>query len=139
MDGRSFSRLAGSRAAAALVAVGLAAVCGCGGEGAEGSDTGHPGDHARHPPATAGHPLDRVVRIVEEGRSVTVAALHGACGDGVEVSAVGTRGRVVLTATVTGRRNGGDRTERARMRQVAVELMPGAASSPYSQAYSEVR
>lgn len=69
-----------------------------------------------------GLPLNRLVRVAADGRSVTVVALHGACDDGAAVDVLETRGSVVLSATVKGRANEGNCTKQAKMQQVTVKL-----------------
>ncbi|OAH10917.1 hypothetical protein STSP_57590 [Streptomyces jeddahensis] len=51
-------------------------------------------------------PIDRLVEVTADGRSVTVAALHSACDDGLRVDALETDGSVVLSAAVTGTQEG---------------------------------
>ncbi|MDT0382668.1 hypothetical protein RM572_28360 [Streptomyces sp. DSM 42041] len=51
-------------------------------------------------------PVSRLVDVAADGRSVTVAALHGACDDGLEMDALETDGSVVLWAAVTGTQQG---------------------------------
>ncbi|MFF1399192.1 hypothetical protein ACFVZD_36035 [Streptomyces sp. NPDC058287] len=69
-----------------------------------------------------GYPLNRLIGITDDGRSVTVVALHGVCDDGAEVDALETRGSVVLSATVKGHDDGAICTKQARMQQVTVKL-----------------
>lgn len=69
-----------------------------------------------------GYPLNRLIRITDDGRSVTVVALHGVCDDGAEVDVLETRGSVVLSATVKGHEDGSTCTKQARMQQVTVKL-----------------
>ncbi|MET8331562.1 hypothetical protein [Streptomyces sp. NPDC005181] len=69
-----------------------------------------------------GYPINRLVRIAADGRSVTVVALHGVCDDGPVVDVLETSGSVVLSASVKYRRDGGDCTKQARMQQVTVKL-----------------
>ncbi|MFG2559147.1 hypothetical protein [Streptomyces sp. NPDC048496] len=69
-----------------------------------------------------GYPLDRLVRIASDGRSVTVVALHGACDDGPKVDALETSGSVVLSATVKDHEDGSICTKQARMQQLTVKL-----------------
>ncbi|MFB7715498.1 hypothetical protein [Streptomyces sp. NPDC056105] len=70
----------------------------------------------------AGYPLNRLLGITDDGRSVTVVALHGVCDDVSEVDVLETRGSVVLSATVTGHEGGATCTKQARMQQVTVKL-----------------
>ncbi|MFE6184047.1 hypothetical protein ACFQ6U_06425 [Streptomyces sp. NPDC056465] len=51
-------------------------------------------------------PIDRLTRIAEDGRSVTVAAAHGSCDTGPAVDALETDDSVVLSAYSTGRNDG---------------------------------
>ncbi|MFC8262290.1 hypothetical protein ACFUNF_32905 [Streptomyces sp. NPDC057291] len=69
-----------------------------------------------------GYPINRLVQIAADGRSVTVVALHGVCDDGPVVDVLETRGSVVLSASVKYRKDGGDCTKQARMQQVTVKL-----------------
>nr|WP_285562271.1 hypothetical protein [Streptomyces hygroscopicus] len=68
-----------------------------------------------------GQPLDRVVRIAVDGRSVTVIALDGVCDDGPVVTVLETAGSVVLSGAVENQEHG-DCTKQARPRQVTVRL-----------------
>ncbi|MFR9789739.1 hypothetical protein ACL07V_13870 [Streptomyces sp. MB22_4] len=68
-----------------------------------------------------GLPLDRLVRIAADGRSVTVIALGGACDAGPVVTVLETAGSVVLSGTVENQEHG-DCTKQARLRQVTVRL-----------------
>ncbi|MEW2622170.1 hypothetical protein [Streptomyces sp. NPDC048106] len=68
-----------------------------------------------------GLPLDRLVRIAADGRSLTVVALSGVCDDGPVVSVLETHGSVVLSGSAEGRK-GGACTKQARLRQVTVKL-----------------
>ncbi|MFE7706356.1 hypothetical protein ACFU6I_11265 [Streptomyces sp. NPDC057486] len=70
-----------------------------------------------------GYPLDRLVQIAADGRSVTMVALHGACDDGPVVNVLETHGSVVLSGSVKHRKD--DRvlcTKQARLQQVTVKL-----------------
>ncbi|MFF3057333.1 hypothetical protein [Streptomyces sp. NPDC057909] len=69
-----------------------------------------------------GHPVNRLVQIAADGRSVTVVALHGVCDDGPVVDVLETRGSVVLSASVKYLKDDGDCTKQARMQQVTVKL-----------------
>ncbi|WP_327240838.1 hypothetical protein OG243_42415 [Streptomyces sp. NBC_01318] len=69
-----------------------------------------------------GYPVDRLVQIAADGRSVTVVALHGVCDDGPVVDVLETRGSVVLSASVKYLKDEGDCTKQARMQQVTVKL-----------------
>lgn len=69
-----------------------------------------------------GHPLDRLVKITDHGRSVTVVALHGVCDDEAEVDVLETHGSVVLSAAVKGHGSGSTCTKQASLQQVTVEL-----------------
>ncbi|MFI1680830.1 hypothetical protein [Streptomyces sp. NPDC020607] len=71
-----------------------------------------------------GLPLHRLVGTAAGGRAVTVTALHGACDDGAVVTALETRGSVVLTPSVRRRERDDDApcTSQAEMERVTVEL-----------------
>ncbi|WP_172386292.1 hypothetical protein [Streptomyces sp. MNP-20] len=69
-----------------------------------------------------GYPLNRLVQIAADGRSVTVVALHGACDSGSTVDVLETSGSIVLSASVKGHKVGGNCTKQARMQQVKVKL-----------------
>ncbi|MGW4030707.1 hypothetical protein ACWEFL_15530 [Streptomyces sp. NPDC004838] len=69
-----------------------------------------------------GPPLDRLIRIAADGRSVTVVALHGVCDDGPAVDVLETSGSVVLSASVKDRNDSGNCTKQAKLRQVTVKL-----------------
>ncbi|MCX5323369.1 hypothetical protein [Streptomyces sp. NBC_00120] len=69
-----------------------------------------------------GYPLDRLVRIAADGRSVTVVALHGACDDGAVVDVLETTRSVMLSASVKEANDDGNCTKQAKLQQVAVEL-----------------
>lgn len=69
-----------------------------------------------------GHPLNRLVQIAADGRSVTVVALHGVCDDGAAVNVLETSGSVVLSASVKGHKDSGTCTKQAKMQQVTVKL-----------------
>ncbi|MFF7144048.1 hypothetical protein ACFZB5_22855 [Streptomyces nodosus] len=69
-----------------------------------------------------GRPIDRLIRITGDGRSVTVVALHGVCDDGAGVDVLETRGSVVLSAAVKGHEGGGICTKQSRLQQVTVKL-----------------
>ncbi|MFI1952940.1 hypothetical protein ACH437_13990 [Streptomyces xinghaiensis] len=68
-----------------------------------------------------GYPLDRLVEVSGDGRSVTVVALHGFCDDGPVVDVLETRGSVVLSAFVKSPEYTGNCTKQAKMQQVTVE------------------
>jgi hypothetical protein len=51
-------------------------------------------------------PLDRLVEVAGDGRSVTVRANHGSCDDGPVVDVLETGGSVVLSASVVGTKDG---------------------------------
>ncbi|RFU82902.1 hypothetical protein DY218_30555 [Streptomyces triticagri] len=84
----------------------------------------HPSKRAQTPIKRAddvpGLPVNRL--IAEDGRSVTVIALHGACDNGPKVEVLETRGSVVLSATVKRAEHDGNCTKQAKMQQVTVEL-----------------
>ncbi|MFJ9085201.1 hypothetical protein ACIRL3_22560 [Streptomyces sp. NPDC102384] len=67
-------------------------------------------------------PLNRLLQVSADGRSVTVVALHGVCDDGPRVDVLETRGSVVLSAFVTGR--AGERlcTKQGKLERVEVRL-----------------
>ncbi|GHC60217.1 hypothetical protein [Streptomyces flavofungini] len=68
-----------------------------------------------------GSPLDQLLQIAADGRTVTVIALHGACDDGPQVDVLETRGSVVLSASVKNP-DDGDCTKQAKKRRVTVHL-----------------
>ncbi|MFF0449960.1 hypothetical protein ACFYT4_26740 [Streptomyces sp. NPDC004609] len=69
-----------------------------------------------------GHPLEQLVRMSGDGRSVIVAALHGVCDDGPVVHALETQGSVVLSPSVKNRKDGGNCTKQGKLQQVTVKL-----------------
>ncbi|MFI0982592.1 hypothetical protein ACH4SP_36985 [Streptomyces sp. NPDC021093] len=69
-----------------------------------------------------GLPLQNLVRIAADGRSVTVVALHGVCDEGPVVEVLETRGSVVLSTSVGQRKHEGLCTDQAKERQVTVRL-----------------
>ncbi|MFE7244439.1 hypothetical protein [Streptomyces sp. NPDC057580] len=69
-----------------------------------------------------GLPLDRLIQIAADGRSVTVVALHGVCDDGPAVDVLETSGSIVLSASVKDRKNKGNCTKQAKLQQVTVKL-----------------
>ncbi|MFZ3592665.1 hypothetical protein [Streptomyces sp. BH104] len=69
-----------------------------------------------------GHPLDRLLEVSADGRTVTVVALHGVCDDGPRVDALESRGSVVLSASVTGRDEGRVCTKQGKLERVEVRL-----------------
>ncbi|WP_432108629.1 hypothetical protein [Streptomyces sp. AA1529] len=77
-----------------------------------------------HTSGSRGH-LEHLVRISSDGRSVTVAALHGVCDDGARVEVRESSGSVVLTASVKEREDrdpGALCTKQAVRQQVTVTL-----------------
>jgi hypothetical protein len=66
-------------------------------------------------------PLGGLTKVAEDGRSVTVLAHHGSCDDGPVVTALETRGSVVLSASVTGT-DDGPCTSDLRGEKVTVKL-----------------
>ncbi|UNZ16903.1 hypothetical protein [Streptomyces sp. 891-h] len=70
----------------------------------------------------SGFSLHHLVRIADDGHSVTVVAQHGACDSGPVVKALETRDSVVLSATVGKREKGGHCTKQAKLQQVTVKL-----------------
>ncbi|MEU1144406.1 hypothetical protein ACFYO9_12110 [Streptomyces sp. NPDC005863] len=80
-----------------------------------------------HPPIERtseipGYPIDQLVRVAADGRSVTVVALHCVCEGEPAVSVLETRGSAVLSASVVSRKNTGNCTAQAKMQQVTVAL-----------------
>ncbi|MFC5204683.1 hypothetical protein ACFQ5X_50105 [Streptomyces kaempferi] len=69
-----------------------------------------------------GLPLNRLIRITEDGRSVTVVAVHGVCDDEPEVDVFETTGSVVLWASVAERGDKGNCTKQGKLQQVTVKL-----------------
>ncbi|MER6134480.1 hypothetical protein [Streptomyces sp. NPDC001815] len=69
-----------------------------------------------------GYPLNRLVQMSADGRSVTVVALHGVCDNSPVVDVLETRGSVVLSASVQDQKDGDDCTKQGRLRQVTVKL-----------------
>lgn len=69
-----------------------------------------------------GLPLNRLVKIAEDGRSVVVVALHRVCDEEPEVDVLETRGSVVLSAAAKNPGGGGKCTKQARMQQVTVKV-----------------
>ncbi|MFJ8927770.1 hypothetical protein ACIRLA_14445 [Streptomyces sp. NPDC102364] len=130
----------------ALTVIGLVAAAGCGNEKVAGDDGGDAlterarqvaaqwayerrnfPSKAPRPPVKPAHdlpgfPLNRLLQVSADGRSVTVVALHGVCDDGPRVDVLETRGSVVLSASVTGR--GGERlcTKQGKLERVEVRL-----------------
>jgi hypothetical protein len=66
-------------------------------------------------------PLGGLMKVAQDGRSVTVVAHHGSCDDGPVVAALETNGSVVLSAAVTGV-NDGPCTDDLRGEKVTVTL-----------------
>ncbi|CAM5638229.1 hypothetical protein STAFG_2613 [Streptomyces afghaniensis 772] len=66
-------------------------------------------------------PLGGLTGVAQDGRSVTVVAHHGSCDDGPVVTALETRGSVVLSASVTGT-DDGPCTSDLRGEKVTVKL-----------------
>ncbi|WP_425837982.1 hypothetical protein [Streptomyces fractus] len=69
-----------------------------------------------------GFPLDRLLKVSADGRSVTVVAMHGVCDDGPTVDVLETRDSVVLTASVTGRDRDRVCTAQGKLERVEVPL-----------------
>ncbi|MFI5664894.1 hypothetical protein [Streptomyces sp. NPDC051684] len=69
-----------------------------------------------------GLPLNRLLAVSADGRTVTVVALHGVCDDGPAVAALETRGSVVLSASVTGRDDDHVCTKQGKLERVEVRL-----------------
>lgn len=68
-----------------------------------------------------GLPLQHLVRIAADGRSVTVVALYGVCDDGSAVEVLETPGGVVLSASVKQKQKGVC-TKQGKQQQVVVKL-----------------
>ncbi|MFF6804603.1 hypothetical protein [Streptomyces sp. NPDC012616] len=69
-----------------------------------------------------GLPLNRVIQIAADGRSVTVVALNGVC-DSAAVDVLETSGSVVLSVSVKDRKDSGNcTTKQAKLQQVTVKL-----------------
>ncbi|WP_105971390.1 hypothetical protein [Streptomyces geranii] len=66
--------------------------------------------------------LDQFIEASEDGRSVTVAAHHGACDDGPAVDVLETDGSVVLSASVNGGHQEGACTAQLLSKKVTVKL-----------------
>ncbi|NBM17985.1 hypothetical protein [Streptomyces sp. GC420] len=66
-------------------------------------------------------PLGGLIKVAEDGRSVTVVATHGSCDDGPAVDALETSGSVVLSASAVGAKDG-DCTGEMRGERVTVKL-----------------
>lgn len=69
-----------------------------------------------------GFPINRLVRIAADGRSVTVVALHGVCKGGSDVDVLEANGSVVLSDSVNDRKHGSNCTKQARLQQMTVTL-----------------
>ncbi|MFF2508110.1 hypothetical protein ACFVTY_32810 [Streptomyces sp. NPDC058067] len=82
----------------------------------------HPQPPIRPAQGMPGYPVDRLVRIAADGRSVAVIALHGVCDQGASVDVLETRGSVVLSASTKGDGHDGNCTKQARMQGVTVKL-----------------
>jgi hypothetical protein len=76
---------------------------------------------SRDVPAGTPAPLDRLVSVAGDGRTLTVLADHGSCDSGPAVHVLETRTGVVLSASVLGARKGPCTGERIRAR-VTVKL-----------------
>ncbi|GAA2274409.1 hypothetical protein GCM10010415_47170 [Streptomyces atrovirens] len=66
-------------------------------------------------------PLGRLARIAEDGRSISVIAIHGVCDDGPSVDVLETHGSVVLSASVKNPETG-NCSAQAKEKQVTVKL-----------------
>lgn len=80
-----------------------------------------------------GHPVEQLLAISPDGRSVTVAAQHGACDKGVVVDVWETRGSVVLSGSVKpdkDRKPGDLCTKEAIIERVTVKLERAVGSRP---------
>ncbi|MFD7292118.1 hypothetical protein ACFV9W_02430 [Streptomyces sp. NPDC059897] len=69
-----------------------------------------------------GHPLNRLLEVSDDGRTVTVVALHGLCDDGPAVDALESHGSVVLSASVTGQAEDSVCTTQGKLERVEVRL-----------------
>lgn len=69
-----------------------------------------------------GHPLNRLLDVSDDGRTVTVVALHGVCDDGPAVAALESHGSVVLSASVTGQDEDSVCTTQGELERVEVRL-----------------
>ncbi|MGW3654793.1 hypothetical protein ACWD6R_03310 [Streptomyces sp. NPDC005151] len=69
-----------------------------------------------------GYPLNRMVQMSADRRSVTVVALHGVCDGGPAVDVLETRGSVVLSASVKDQTDGGHCTKQGKLQQVTLKL-----------------
>ncbi|MFI9781120.1 hypothetical protein ACIHCV_41975 [Streptomyces sp. NPDC051956] len=69
-----------------------------------------------------GYPIDSLVQISADGRSVTVITLHGACDNSPTVHAWETPDSVVLSADVKGKKHDGVCTKQGKLQQVTVKL-----------------
>lgn len=67
-------------------------------------------------------PLNGLVGVAGDGRSVTVVALHGVCDDGPAVEVLETPHSVVLSSSVKQLKGGGKCAKQAKLQQVTVEL-----------------
>ncbi|MBT2422513.1 hypothetical protein J7F01_31295 [Streptomyces sp. ISL-22] len=72
-------------------------------------------------PANGLRELDQLLKVSEDGRSVTVSAHHGSCDDGPAVDVLETDGSVVLSGYVVGAKSG-ICTSDLRAGKVTVEL-----------------
>ncbi|MGP4004644.1 hypothetical protein [Streptomyces sp. 8N706] len=76
---------------------------------------------AREMPTDELAPLDRLVEVAGDGRSVTVIATHGSCDDGPAVDVLETSGSVALSASVVGTKDG-PCTADLRVKEMTVKL-----------------
>ncbi|NGN70366.1 hypothetical protein G5C51_41600, partial [Streptomyces sp. A7024] len=76
----------------------------------------------RRTSAVPGSPLEHLVRISADGRTLTVRALHGVCDDGAVVTALETRGSVVLSGSVKGAEREEICTAQGKLEKVTVRL-----------------
>ncbi len=85
-----------------------------------------PSDLPRSPIGRAhdipGYPINRLVKIAADGRSVSVMALHGVCEGPPVVDAVETGSSVVLSSSVKPHGASGKCTDQAKMQLVTVTL-----------------
>ncbi|THC40308.1 hypothetical protein [Streptomyces sp. A1499] len=69
-----------------------------------------------------GYPINRLVGIAADGRSVTVVALHGVCDEGAVVDVLESKGSIVLSASVKNQKHDSNCIKQAKMQRVTVQL-----------------
>lgn len=69
-----------------------------------------------------GYALQHLVKIAEDGRSVTVVTVHKVCDDDPALNVLESRGSVVLSASVTHQKDGSTCTKQGKLQQVTAEL-----------------